>query len=66
MRYDQLIQAKASDTIHLDHVDNKFENGEKKFGTVGAVALDVFGNISAGTSTGGMTNKNMVELEILQ
>ena len=57
MRYDQLIQAKASDTIHLDHVDNKFENGEKKFGTVGAVALDVFGNISAGTSTGGMTNK---------
>ena len=42
MRYDQLIQAKASDTIHLDHVDNKFENGEKKFGTVGAVALDVF------------------------
>ena len=57
MRYDQLIQAKASDTIDLDHVDNKFENGEKKFGTVGAVALDVFGNISAGTSTGGMTNK---------
>ena len=28
-----------------------------KFGTVGAVALDQFGNISAGTSTGGMTNK---------
>ena len=57
MRYDQLIQAKSNDRIELDHVDNKFENGEKKFGTVGAVALDVFGNISAGTSTGGMTNK---------
>ena len=57
MRYDQLIQAKANDRIDLDHVDNKFENGEKKFGTVGAVPLDVFGNISAGTSTGGMTNK---------
>ena len=57
MRYDQLIQAKTNDRIELDHVDNKFENGEKKFGTVGAVALDVFGNISAGTSTGGMTNK---------
>lgn len=28
-----------------------------KFGTVGAVALDKSGNISAGTSTGGMTNK---------
>lgn len=30
---------------------------DKKFGTVGAVALDQFGNIAAGTSTGGMTNK---------
>ena len=29
----------------------------KTFGTVGAVALDKFGNIAAGTSTGGMTNK---------
>lgn len=30
---------------------------ENKFGTVGAVALDKDGNIAAGTSTGGMTNK---------
>ena len=30
---------------------------EKKFGTVGAVALDKYGNIAAGTSTGGMSNK---------
>jgi len=29
----------------------------KKFGTVGCVALDKFGNLTAGTSTGGMTNK---------
>lgn len=29
----------------------------KKFGTVGAVALDKHGNLAAGTSTGGMTNK---------
>ncbi len=28
-----------------------------KFGTVGAVALDTHGNLAAGTSTGGMTNK---------
>lgn len=28
-----------------------------KFGTVGCVALDVHGNIAAGTSTGGMMNK---------
>lgn len=30
---------------------------DKKFGTVGAVALDNKGNLAAGTSTGGMTNK---------
>ncbi|HYW94237.1 MAG TPA: isoaspartyl peptidase/L-asparaginase, partial [Bacteroidales bacterium] len=29
----------------------------EKFGTVGCVALDVNGNLCAGTSTGGMTNK---------
>ncbi|MEM9053268.1 MAG: isoaspartyl peptidase/L-asparaginase, partial [Bacteroidota bacterium] len=36
------------------------ENGSRevsKFGTVGAVALDQNGNIAAGTSTGGMMNK---------
>lgn len=30
---------------------------EEKFGTVGAVCLDASGNLSAGTSTGGMSNK---------
>jgi len=30
---------------------------EQKFGTVGAVCLDRAGNLGAGTSTGGMTNK---------
>lgn len=30
---------------------------DAKFGTVGAVALDKNGNLAAGTSTGGMTNK---------
>lgn len=30
---------------------------DEKFGTVGAVALDCYGNLAAGTSTGGMTNK---------
>lgn len=63
MRYDQLQQAKQSDTMILDHtVDNTGNNKdsldrEKKFGTVGCVALDVHGNLAAGTSTGGMTNK---------
>jgi beta-aspartyl-peptidase (threonine type) len=33
------------------------EEPSNKFGTVGAVALDKNGNLAAGTSTGGMTNK---------
>jgi beta-aspartyl-peptidase (threonine type) len=32
-------------------------NHDWKYGTVGAVALDAFGNLAAGTSTGGMTAK---------
>ena len=36
---------------------NLAELPSNKFGTVGAVALDKDGNIAAGTSTGGMTNK---------
>lgn len=36
---------------------NAAELPSNKFGTVGAVALDKDGNLAAGTSTGGMTNK---------
>ena len=37
-------------------------NPDWKFGTVGAVALDKNGNISAGTSTGGMMNKKWARI----
>jgi beta-aspartyl-peptidase (threonine type) len=57
LRYDQLQQAKQSNSMILDHTEDKIEHGEKKFGTVGCVALDLQGNLAAGTSTGGMTNK---------
>lgn len=63
MRYDQLQEALKTDSIILDHTVEKDQQNnaapmdEKKFGTVGAVALDVHGNLAAGTSTGGMTNK---------
>jgi len=52
-RYQQLQEAISSGKVQLDHT----ENGNKKFGTVGAVALDQHGNLAAATSTGGMTNK---------
>ena len=55
-RYDQFQQALRDDAIGLDH-SIKLVSDEKKFGTVGAVALDKMGNLAAGTSTGGMTNK---------
>ena len=51
-RWQQLEQAKAEGTILLDHT-----KANNKKGTVGCVALDIQGNIAAGTSTGGMTNK---------
>ncbi len=38
-------------------VDDKIFVEGKKYGTVGCVALDQYGNLAAGTSTGGMTNK---------
>jgi beta-aspartyl-peptidase (threonine type) len=54
-RYKQWQEVKDSDGYQLDHTVNSGEG--KKFGTVGAVALDKYGNIAAATSTGGMTNK---------
>jgi L-asparaginase / beta-aspartyl-peptidase len=37
--------------------EKKKSEKDLKFGTVGCVALDKHGNLAAGTSTGGMTNK---------
>lgn len=52
-RYRQWQEIKDSDHFQLDHSDKK----DSKFGTVGAVACDQYGNVAAATSTGGMTNK---------
>ena len=49
----QRILKSESDKSELSEDDDK----DKKHGTVGCVALDKDGNIAAGTSTGGMTNK---------
>ena len=54
-RFLQLQKAKKANETALDHDINLSD--DKKFGTVGAVACDVNGNLAAATSTGGMTNK---------
>ncbi|MEO6869021.1 MAG: isoaspartyl peptidase/L-asparaginase, partial [Ginsengibacter sp.] len=58
-RYDQWREIRDSDLYQLDHKADKLVGlmKDKKFGTVGAVACDSEGNLAAGTSTGGMTNK---------
>lgn len=70
-RLNQLRELKEKEKMILDHDGDQGSvkpdsseiefnvdmNPDKKFGTVGAVALDKEGNLAAGTSTGGMTNK---------
>ena len=53
-RYEQWKQMQGSNEVVLDH---NVVIKDKKFGTVGAAAMDIHGNIAAATSTGGMTNK---------
>jgi L-asparaginase / beta-aspartyl-peptidase len=56
IRYQQLLKAKANEEKKEATLEDPYIK-DKKYGTVGAVALDQYGNIAAGTSTGGMTNK---------
>jgi beta-aspartyl-peptidase (threonine type) len=53
-RWQQLQKAKASNRPDASYLS---ETPDTWFSTVGAVALDRDGNLAAGTSTGGMTNK---------
>ncbi len=50
----RILDEEAGQGMELDHTEHP---SDKKFGTVGCVALDKNGNLAAGTSTGGMTNK---------
>ncbi|MEN2672270.1 isoaspartyl peptidase/L-asparaginase [Herbaspirillum huttiense] len=68
-RHEQWQRVRGQSRAMLDHDASSFAFAEKaaepkepidpdnKFGTVGAVALDQFGNLAAATSTGGITNK---------
>lgn len=59
----QRVLEKDQEQMQLDHDGGPattfvpFNFVDEKFGTVGAVALDKNGFLTAGTSTGGMTNK---------
>ncbi len=55
-RYKQLMRLKEKEVGKEAYLYDPFIK-DRKFGTVGCVALDQFGNIAAGTSTGGMNNK---------
>ncbi|MFD2517266.1 isoaspartyl peptidase/L-asparaginase family protein [Salinimicrobium flavum] len=60
-RYKSLQRIRDKEKTELDH-DGKTAFADpfikdSKFGTVGCAALDKNGNLAAGTSTGGMTNK---------
>lgn len=54
-RYDQWQEACRAGAVELDHGNDP--TSQEKMGTVGAVALDLQGNLAAATSTGGLTNK---------
>jgi len=59
-RMNQLKKIQGKEKTELDHTAYLIKNeliDDHKYGTVGAVAIDKNGNIAAGTSTGGMTNK---------
>jgi beta-aspartyl-peptidase (threonine type) len=61
MRRAQLDAVRGQDpaSVALDHcaAPGSLPSDTRRFGTVGAVALDLHGNLAAATSTGGMTNK---------
>lgn len=59
-RFKALQRVKASEVNEAARDKSAFYDPtikDSKFGTVGCVALDKNGNLAAGTSTGGMTNK---------
>src|SRR5690606_34204580 len=55
------LEMVENDYFHTQHrynrwIESKQKSDEQK-GTVGCVALDIYGNIAAATSTGGRSNK---------
>jgi len=56
-RWKQLQEALAKESDSSGQKNSAPDSADHKHGTVGCVALDKMGNLAAGTSTGGTTNK---------
>jgi L-asparaginase / beta-aspartyl-peptidase len=61
-RWDEYIKVRDTKATKLDHdnssgLNEKFNSSKDKYGTVGCVVMDSYGNLAAGTSTGGIVNK---------
>lgn len=62
-RWDEYIKIRDSKNVKLDHDNSSgmlepFNSSIDKYGTVGCVVMDRYGNLAAGTSTGGIVNKD--------
>jgi len=58
-RVKQLEQARLKHKMMLDHDDTEEDSEDQKYGTIGAIARDLKGDLAAATSTGGIVNKRM-------
>lgn len=57
-RYEQWQRAQEESSMNIEQAHPYYDSPNASyFGTVGAVAIDMEGNLAAATSTGGMTNK---------
>lgn len=59
-KWNEMLRIRDSSKTQLDNEnrgDIREIDQDNKYGTVGCVVLDQYGNLSAGTSTGGITNK---------
>jgi beta-aspartyl-peptidase (threonine type) len=59
-KWNEMLRIRDSSKTQLDNENRGDIRGidqDNKYGTVGCVVLDQYGNLAAGTSTGGITNK---------
>lgn len=58
-RVAQLERARLKHKLMLDHDELEEDSEDQKYGTIGAIARDLHGNLAAATSTGGIVNKRL-------